>query len=163
MTETEAEKRLAELRKELDEANRMAQFYLEVNDTRAAEYDRCIKDRADLRKELANCKSACEDAQRSFNRIDSLYRKTEHVKWPMLMFTWGQRVEVWRTGRRDDPNGQFFAGWWPARIVGCECRQLSTLQGSHVLYEVELDGRDGTLMRLPNEIRAIQSAEAPAQ
>jgi len=89
--------------------------------------------------------------------------ENDHLNWPMLTFKWDQRVEVWRTGRRDDPNGQIFVGWWPARIVGCECRQFSILQGSHVVYEVELEGRDGTLMRLPNEIRAIQPAEQQAE
>lgn len=163
MTESEVEKRLAELRKELSEANRLAQFYLSVNNTQQEEYPRNIDQVKRLQQELSDARQKCEDVRRQGERFESLYLKTKHVEWPMLMFKWDQRVEVWRTGRRDDPSGQFFPGWWPARIVGCECRRLSVLHESHVLYEVELDGRDGTLMRLPNEIRAIQEAERPAE
>lgn len=161
MAEAEVEKRLAELRRELDYANRLAQYYLSVNDTQQAEYLRSLSQVKRLQQELSDARQKYEDVRRQGERFELLYLKTKHVEWPMLMFKWGQRVEVWRTGRRDDPNGQIFVGWWPARIVGCECRQFSILNGPHVLYEVELEGRDGTLMRLPNEIRAIQAAEAP--
>ena len=163
MAENEVENRLAELRRELDEANRLAQFYLQVHDTRAAEYERRIQQVKGLQQELSDARQKCEDVRRWGERFESLYLRTQHVNWPMLTFKWDQRVEVWRTGRRDDPNGQIFVGWWPARIVGCECRQFSILQGSHVVDEVELEGRDGTLMRLPNEIRAIQPAEQQAE
>lgn len=158
MTESEVEK----LRKELSEANRLAQFYLSVNNTQQEEYLRNIDQVKRLRQELSDARQKCEDIRRQGERFESLYLKTEHVKWPMLMYKWSQPVEVWRTGRKDDPNGQFLAGWWPGRIVGCECRQFSILQEAHVLYEVELEGRDGTLMRLPNEIRAIRPAAQPA-
>ncbi len=78
------------------------------------------------------------------------------AKWPMLTYNWNERVEVYRISREDDPNEQLSPSWWPGRIVGCECRKYSVLHESHVLYQVELDGINGTLMRLPIEIRRIQ-------
>ena len=89
--------------------------------------------------------------------------ENDHFNWPMLTFKWFERVEVYRICREDDPNGQPFPGWWPGRIVGCECRKYSMLHESHVLYQVELDGVNGTLMRMPNEIRAIKQAEQQAE
>ena len=158
MTESEVEK----LRKELHEANRLAQLYLSVNNTQQEEYLRNIDQVKRLQQELSDARQKCEDVRRQGEKFESLYLKTEHVKWPMLMYKWNQRVEVYRICRQDDPNGQFLPGWWPGRIVGCECRRLSILHESHVLYEVELEGRDGTLMRQPNEIRAIRPAAQPA-
>lgn len=163
MTKDEVEKKLAELRKELDEANRLTQFYLSVNNTQQEEYLRSIDQVKDLQQELSDARQKCEDVRRQGERFESLYLKTEHVKWPMLMYKWNQRVEVYRICKGDDPNGQLFPGWWAGRIVGCECRRHSILHESHVLYEVELDGVDGTLMRMPNEIRAIQPAAQPAE
>lgn len=159
MTEDEVQN----LRNELHEANRLAQFYLSVNNTQQQEYLRSIDQVKDLQQELSDARQKYEDVRRQGERFESLYLKTEHVKWPMLMFKWNQRVEVLRSNRADDPLGGHFPGWWPARIVGCECRQFYILQEAHVLYEVELEGRDGTLMRLPNEIRAMEPAAQPAE
>ena len=36
--------------------------------------------------------------------------ETEHVKWPMLVYKWNERVEVYRIRREDDPNGQYSNG-----------------------------------------------------
>lgn len=158
MTESEVEK----LRKELSEANRLAQFYLTLNSMQQEEYLSNIDEVKRLQQELSDARQKCEDVRRQGERFESLYLKTKHVEWPMLMFKWDQRVEVYRICRGDDPNGQFFPGWWPGRIVGCECRRYSILHDSHVLYQVELDGVDGTLMRQPNEIRAMRPTAQPA-
>lgn len=154
---------LAQLQQELAEEKALARQYLQTIQAREKEQDEALMRVKALQQELADARQSIENVRAWGQEFESRWRETQQWKWPMLMFSLHQQVRAWRKDTTGDPGAAASCGWWPARIVGCETRQLSFGGPFHLLYEVELEGSDKTVMLPAWEIMAIQSAQVQAQ
>ena len=77
------------------------------------------------------------------------------AEWPALNFKQGEWVEVARSGRSDDPSGNLFNCWWPAKIVGVELslREDGITPIIPVCYWVIFDGNTKRVIRKEADIR----------